>query len=265
MYISSGLVLSQGNLPTPNNPRLCWVNYVNPSNITATSQTVLNPVSNLGNPSTAFGWEATSTDLQEIEVDTQGLTLDYLGIARHNLETVAEIKIEFNVAGTYYTVFDWNSVEFEKQVMLYFFNIATPDSVRLSIRNNTVAPKIAVLYIGQATVIPRKIYVGHTPITMGINRSVIGGMSESGQYLGHVTRRRSLSSKVELKNLNPLWYRENLQQFFSTPTRQPFFWAWRPEQYPDEVGYAWLTKDATPSNQRSNGMMEISFDMEAIV
>jgi hypothetical protein len=265
MYISSGLVLTQGNLKSPNNPRLCWINYVNPNNVSALSETDLNPASNLGNPSTAFGWEALTNDEQYIDIDTGGLALDYLGIARHNLSSSAEVKVEFFVNGSLFTIFDWVDVDVEKQTLLFFFNTATPDFVRFSMRGNVAPPKIAVAYVGEATVLQRSIYVGHTPITMGINRSLIGGMSENGQYLGHVVRRQSLSTSVTLENLNALWFRENLEPFFRQRGRTPFFWAWRPQSYPEEVGYAWLTNDARPSNQRPNGMMQVSFDMEAIV
>lgn len=263
IYISSGLVLTQAQLVNPNNPRLCYVNYLSAGNVTATSELNTSPASNLANPSTSFTWQASSTDQQDIDVQLDGLEVDYIGLARHNLEQVAEIRIQVEVGGEYTTIFDWAFVP-NRQALLYLLNPASPDSIRISIRNNPTEPRLAVLYVGQSLVLQRRIYVGHTPITMGRNLSVVGGMSESGQYLGEVIRRESLSTSVSLNNLTASWYRENLNVFFGQRPRKPFFWAWRPEKYPDEIGYAWLSGNPQPSNAQPNGMMEVSFDMEAI-
>jgi hypothetical protein len=100
---------------------------------------------------------------------------------------------------------------------------------------------------------------------MGRVTQKIGGVSESGQYLGQITRRRSLGTSISLQNLNALWYRETLDPIIGADPREPFFWAWRPGTYPEELAYAWIKGDPQPSNQRANGMMEISFDIEAIV
>jgi hypothetical protein len=45
----------------------------------------------------------------------------------------------------------------------------------------------------------------------------------------------------------------------------PFFFNWRPGDYPNESSYAWLTADPRPQNQSSNGMMQVQFDLEGIV
>ena len=44
----------------------------------------------------------------------------------------------------------------------------------------------------------------------------------------------------------------------------PFFFAWRPASYPRETGFAWMTNNPKPSNQRSNGMMQISLSMGGV-
>ena len=69
MPFSPSLVLTQQALEDPNAPRLCWINYVQPTNISATSELAVEPASNLGNPSTAFAWQADSTSQQDIDID----------------------------------------------------------------------------------------------------------------------------------------------------------------------------------------------------
>lgn len=262
VVISDSLVLTQQQVANPNNPRICWQNIVTPGSVSATSAMPLQPVQNLANPSTSFAWQAEDTSQQDVDV-VVGTLIDYIGIARHNLQPVAEIRIQFLVLGNYVTIFDWAPVP-SRQALLYLINEASPDELRISIRNNPEPPRLAVLYAGVSTVLQRRIYVGHTPITYGRNLSIVGGMSESGQYLGELIRRESRSTSVNLQNLTAEWYREELDPFFAQRPRNPCFWVWRPDTYSAEVGYAWLSGDPTVTNQRANGMMEVSFELEAI-
>lgn len=262
IVISDSLVLSQQAQLNPNNGRLCWRNIITPGNLSATSEQALQPASNMTNPSTSFAWQAEDTDQQDIDIVITS-QIDYIGIARHNLRTVAEIRIQFLVGANYVTIFDWAQVP-DRQAILYLINEASPEEVRISIRNNPEPPRIAVLYAGLSTLMQRRIYVGHTPVTYGRRLTVVGGMSESGQYLGEVTRRESRFTNVNLQNLTPDWYREELDPFFAQRPRRPAFWAWRPDRYSAEVGYCWLAGDPTMSNQLANGFVQASFDLEAI-
>lgn len=259
----TSLVLSQQTTTLrPNAGRLCWRNIVSESIVSATSEEDENPVTNLANPSTAFVWQATSTAQQDIDIEI-GTVIDYIGIARHNLEQVAEIRIQVLSETSYITVFDWDNVP-DRQVLLYFLNEAEPDGIRISIRNNPDPPTIAVVYAGVSTELERNIYVGHTPVTLGRDVVTVGGYSENGQYLGEVVRREGRSTSVSLSNLTPGWYRDSLDPFIRQRPRKPAFFAWRPGDYPNEVGYVWLTGSPRPNNQRANGMMEISMDFEAL-
>ena len=104
VVIGDGLVLSQPTgILNPNQPRLCWRNFVSEDDVSVTSEEANNPVTNLTNPSTAFIWQATSTAQQDIDFDiTQ--PIDYIGIARHNLNGSSEIRIQFLVGASYVTV-----------------------------------------------------------------------------------------------------------------------------------------------------------------
>lgn len=264
MAFSPSLVITQQGLVDPNLPRICWINYVTTTNISATSQTDLNPVSNMANPSTAFAWQAQDATEQQIEIEIGNIEVDYLGIARHNLEGSAEVKIELLSDGVYFTIFDWANVD-SRQSLLFLFNTAAPDAVRFSIRNSVSTPRIAVMYCGISTTLQRSIYVGHTPITMGRNKTEIGGISQSGQYLGSNVTAEYYSTSASLENLTPEWYRQNLDPFINRSQPTPFFWTWRPDKYPEETAFCWLADTARPANQRANGMMQVSLSMEGII
>ena len=264
--IGSALVLSQQPPSlSPNNGLLCWQNLVTPLDISTTSETPENPKENMANPSTSFAWQATSTADQNIDIAVGGRIIDFIGIAGHNLQQEAEIRVQYIVDGVVFTVFDFGEFEIRSQAILFIVNEAAPDTVRLTVRGNNEPPRIAVLSVGQGTRMERPIYVGHTPITMGNQLTTIGSVSESGQYLGEIIRREKFTTNVQLQNITPDFMREQLLPFFQQRPRRPAFWAWRPQKYEAEVGYSWLVGNPRPVNQRGNGMMQVSFDLDAIV
>jgi len=198
---------------------------------------------------------------QTITINTARQEVDYIGIAKHNLNQIGlTVTIKYNGI----TVVPAQSVS-DKQALLFLNNIASPDTVEIIISGATSPPRIAVLYVGKALRLQRNIYVGHTPISYGRKRTAINGVSENGQYLGEIVVREMNMTSVNLQNLTPDWYRQNLDPFFALSPRVPCFWAWRPSKYEDEVGYCWVEGDPQMSNQRSNGMVECSWNFKGIV
>jgi hypothetical protein len=265
LVISDSLVLTREGIVNPNVGLLCWNSIVTPTNITSNNQTEAEPIENAANTSTSFVWSAEDTSESIIEIDVGTRPIDFLGIARHNLDPGVSFEVEFVVDGNAFTVVEPETVSFTKQAVLILFRQARPDTVRIKISDNIEPPRIAVIYVGLATRIERPIYVGHTPITMGNQLTTLGSISESGQYLGEIIRREKFTTNVALQNLTPDYLREQLLPFFQQRPRRPAFWAWRPVKYEAEVGYSWLVGNPRPVNQRGNGMMQVSFDLDAIV
>ena len=198
---------------------------------------------------------------QTITINTDGQEVDYIGIAKHNLNQIGlTITIKYNGV----TVVPAQAVS-DKQALLFLNNLASPDTIEIIIEGATTAPRIAVLYVGKSIRLQRNIYVGHTPITYGRQRTAINGVSENGQYLGEIVVREVNATSVNLQNLEPDWYRNVLDPFFKASPRVPCFWAWRPSKYPAEVGYCWVEGDPSMSNQLSNGMVQCSWNFKGIV
>jgi hypothetical protein len=261
IHISNAVVLAVEDLVNPNNPRLCWRNIVTAGQLTATSEKPESPVRNLANSSTAFAWEAEDDSEQTITLNVDGQQIDFIGFARHNI--TGEVRISFVVGVTETVIFDFGEVPLDQSV-LFLINPATPDEIRITIRDNETAPRIAVLSVGVATVLQRRLYVGHTPISYGRQLETIGSISEGGQYLGEIVRRETRTTTVDLQNITADFYREELDPFVAQRPREAAFWAWRPGDYPNEVGYVWLRGNPQPVNQRSNGMMNITLEFEGI-
>jgi hypothetical protein len=128
-----------------------------------------------------------------------------------------------------------------------------------------VTPYLAVLYAGELLLLQRRIYVGHTPIKFGRRLNLANHRSIDGNFLGRIVLSEKTETSIALKNLTSTWYRNYMEPFLLAAQEIPFFFAWRPGTYPTEVGYVWLTGDPVPVNQLSNGMMQVSFDVEGVV
>jgi hypothetical protein len=258
-------------LPTtatdPRNPRIGWHNLVTFLNLAASSSAVGFPVTNLSNGATYLTWKATGTGTQTITVDLGEPTLvDYVGIARHNFATAGiGYVLQSSNDGTTWGDLDDSQTPTDDGVILHQFEEVEARYIRLSLAAGSIPASIAVLHVGRILVCQRRIYVGHTPTPMGRESVVSTGLSESGQFLGRVRRRRLIAGKVALANLEPVWYRENFDPFAEVADVQPFFWAWRPLSYPSELAYCWAMDDVRSSNQRSNGMMQVEFSFQGIV
>jgi hypothetical protein len=260
LHISDNLVLGQLQVSSGNAAVLGYKNEADFNNISATSETVNNPATNMINPATAFAWQASSNADQTITIETDGAEIDFIGIARHNLfQQGLTVTVKFNGV-----VVVPETPTRDSQVIMYVVNSATPDTITIEIKGATVAPTIAVLYAGKAVVFERNIYVGHTPITYARERDELTGTSQDGEYLGNVVRNEIKRNQVDLKNLTPNWYRQELDPFLKQSPRVPAFFAWRPESFPFEVGYVWVKGNPKPVNQRANGMMSISLNLEGI-
>lgn len=255
--ISSALVLTKSE--QMGRPIIGWDNRLLAVPFSITSSQVGFPASNLSVPSTAFPWKSTSAAAQVITITNGGAPVDYIGIARHNLnQSGRSITIRFNG-----TVVYGPQIPSTNQCLMFFFGGAVPETITITLSAGTSPAVLGYLAFGQALMLERSIYVGHTPITYARQRKIIKGLSESGQYLGEVIVRCSNKTKVSLKNLTPDWYRDQLDPIFAR--RTPFFWAWYPTKYAAEVAYVWLDGEPSMSNQRSNGMVQADMTLVGIV
>ena len=248
----------------PNAPLICWQNLVTETNITTTIANPVNPVQNAANPQTYSVYRPGSASNFSITIATGGVAVDYVGLVVSDGATVGDIGIRADIGGTIVDIVDKAPVE-AARALLYKFETIEADSIIIDFEGHLSSIQIGVVRVGESTPMQRRIYVGHTPVTMGRRQTIVGGMSENGQYIGEIVRRRSNATQISLQNLTADWYRDNIEPMLDQVPLEPFFFSWRPDSYGGEVGYCWLTQMPQPSNQRSNGMMQIDMAVEAIV
>jgi hypothetical protein len=267
IVLSPSLVLG----PAPegvdlNAPIIGYRSLVTRTNIAADGEDADNPATNLANISTAAFWRGADDATQYLTVTLSGAESDYFAVARHNFGSQ---QIAVSLEAREAEEDSWAEIVAEVMLaddtpLLMRYAAESYHSVRLKMASGNAAPQAAVVYVGRLLVCQRRIYVGHTPIPFGRRTQVVSGMSESGNYLGRIITGGSLASSVSFENLTPAWYRANFDPFFLAARSVPFFWGWRPQQYPREAGFAWLTNDPAPSNSRANGMMSVEFEIGGV-
>lgn len=271
IVVSPSLVLEKSGALGANNPLIGYEQLATLSNISATSADANNPVTNLCNPATNLLWVSASTTTQYITVMHDRIDpIDYVGVAEHNWgSTNCIISIEGFAERDEDDLPIW--FELVARVLqddapaIFRFTPQSLIGVRVKLVPNGVAPQAANLRVGKLLVLPRPIYVGHSPITLTRQRSASNGRSERGKFLGRIITQESVSTSAALQHLPKGWYRETFQPFVEAVGNDAFFWAWRPQEFPNEVGYCWLTSDPVPVNSNPEGFLEVELSLGGVV
>lgn len=276
VVIGSGVVLTDAtNGINGDNPIIGYENLITISNVSADSADVNFPASNLANNSTRLKWlgEASSAD-QYIVVNLSGNTeeIDYLAIARHNMGSglfpvSVEVLTDAAESPTLWTEVVADVILPNDGPAIFRFDPVVAEAIRFRMQPSSLDldPTIAVMYVGKLLVMQRRLYVGHEPATYGRVTKVTNGRSESGNFLGRIVLNEQVRSSAAFNNLTPSWWRTYLDPFLIAGKEQPFFFAWRPSSYPRECGFMWLTNDPRLNNQRANGMVQTTLEMQGIV
>ncbi len=277
IYISSELVLADlAGDGRVNGPMIGYRQLLTLASLSSDEAAAGFPVTNLANNSTAEKWKAeTDTEQYITAFLSSPQAFDYVGLAAHTLgSTGTVVQVQISDDGDAWEDIGPDFLPGDDSPIMVRFPSTTRQWVRLKLTPDTDPPAIGILYIGQLLILQRNIYVGFTPMTYDYTNVISTGISESGQFLGAIARRANPGCTIPQKNLTAAWFRTNMAPFLRAATgtgadryRQPFFFAWRPTDYPSEVAFGWIPEGATPtvSNARPNGMMDATVPMQGIL
>lgn len=192
-------------------------------------------------------WRAQDTNFAALEVAFgQATTIDYIGIAAHNLGSIgATINIQTLSGGSFSTIAGMNSLQpDDDSAILALFDPVSVDGIRLAIFGDpTSPPEVAVFQGGRALELPRLCnYVG-MPISESKQIRYRHQQSITGDVLGRAVEGAELQFAVEVDNLpetfridtDPISWKGLVRHIDDVG---PFFIAGKPSSYPDEVAYA---------------------------
>lgn len=267
IVISNSLVLSQavGEQPNADNPVIGWRNLVTVANISADTEDPAFPAIQLANPSTYLRWLAAGTTGNHITINHNTVDeVDYVGIAGHNFGSAqVPVSIEGDDGGG----FD----ELVAPVMLpddapaiFRFTPTSLQAVRVRLQSGIAPPTAAVVYVGKLLVLPRRIYVGHAPLPLNTKANIVTGRSDQGHFLGRIVLGETTEGSLSQQNVDPAFFRTDIKPWLKATVSRPFFFAWRPGDYPLETAYCWATNDPQSSNQLANGYMQASLSLQGI-
>ncbi len=266
MIILCGNIILDGvesSLPL-SHPRIGYENLLFGNvNITASSEQDNSPAINLASPLTYNFWQPVSLPANVEFEFSSAKEINYCGIAAHNLtDSGCSINVQ------YYNGTTWVSVgevfPAGNRVLMFLFDTVFSNRWRIVV-NGVSAPAVGVVYLGKVLEVERRIYQGHTPIKLSQNTIIRPNRSEGGQFLGRSVTRQGVSTSIALKNLSSAWVRSYFQRFMDSAVDYPFFWAWRPDKFPNEVAYVWCNDDIVPTNSGPRDKMSVSFEVSGII
>ena len=268
LVIQSGITLPTDEAALPVGvPLILWDTDATYANVTATSSEASYPVSNLGNPATNLEWRATSTAIQYLTVPPDG-TVDAVGLARHNFGTAGiAVSVEVDSGGGYSEIIPPFTPTNDDPILMHFTGAAYV-GVRVKLAVGSLAATLAVYYVGKMLRLERGIDVGgdFTVPEFARRTDAINGMSHRGDFLGRIITSQFVSDAIFVfKHFTPAWYRSHFDPFVEAATERPFFFAWAPTVYPNEVSLCWLMEDPMPQTSPITGRVGATLKLGGIL
>ena len=257
------VVLEDGYVPEVplTHARIGWATIATESNVTGSSAASEFPATAPVNPLTWDRWlpEALPATWQ---VDAgAAATIDYLGIAAHTLaDGLLTVTVQRSDDGM-----AWTDVVAHEPTdngpILFLFEPVAARYWRLLIDGGS-PQHIGVIQLGQVLAMPRPIYGGLAPLALSRATTIQPQRSEQGQFLGRSVIRGGLRGELSWRHLAADWYRTAFDPFVAAARVRPFFLAWRPATFSDDVGYVWTQADIAPSNMGIRDLMQVSLSVE---
>lgn len=245
-----------------------WTRDLAVTSVTVSSETADGPGDAPLRPDTYEYWEASSLPATWTVDLGAARDVDYVGIAGHTIGTQgASVLVEYSTDNATWLPFSAETAPGTDAPILFLDDTTFARYWRVTIDGQNSPgdpPRVGVIYIGEVLAMQRMIYGGHTPITLGRDTVLKNAMSRGGQFLGQNIRRMGVATDVAFRHLEAAWYRANFDPFVKAARQYPYFFAWRPATYPQEVGYVWTPQNIEPSNMGVRGFMEVRWSMRGI-
>jgi hypothetical protein len=231
--------------------------------ITASSAAAGFPASGAQNPMTYEYWRPTSMPATWAVDAGSAVSCNYFGIAAHTFgSSSTTVSIQYSTDNSSWTTIDSNSPTTDGPLM-FLFTPVTARYWRISL-SGALIPSVGVVYIGTTLDMQRACYAGLSPINFSRDTVIRPNRSENGLWLGRSIIREGSSMNVSYRHLDYDWYKTYFDPFVEQARKYPFFFAWRPQGYPESVGYVWTNADIAPTTMGIRDLLQVSFDMQGL-
>ena len=261
IYISTSLVTSETIAQPLTHTRIGWQSILTTLNISGTDGLSGYPIINIANPATYERYRPNASTAT-INIDAgSGVECDYAAMQSKN---VANASIYYSTNGTDYTLIYEANLGSASGAGMVLFEETTARYWRVVLTGSNM--EIVAFKLGKALAMQRPIYGGHSPMSLSRVTAERPNVSETGQYLGVTQQRAGYTGSFAWNNLKAAWYREYFDAFVANnPKANPFFIAWRPSDYPQEVTYCWAKGNIAPQNTGTKDFMSVSMNVEGYI
>lgn len=207
-----------------------------------------NEEDNAGNLLTYNFWKPQNTgDGGFTMVRLDGVAVDSIGIAGHNMNTQ---QITFSLEAWDGAAFNSVFAPFIPSSDAPFLKQFTPTIATLNLfRLLTNQPngggdtaEIAVARVGPAYTLTQPIGLPMTPTPLAYDDQVLDTARDTRQWGGRFKQFERIKTALRQVNMDPTHARGPWLDFMEHARLNPFFFAWDPVAFPDEVAYCWLSK-----------------------
>lgn len=234
------LAADLGRIDLADNPMLAHDNIGKAATASTGLGTQIMPAINVQSGATYNFWRATpASGAAELHfVFAASTTLGFVGIDAHNLiEVGASLVAEYSTdAGS-----SWVSAGIAAhtpataRAIGFHFRPTTAAHWRLRFAGATGDLVVGVVMLSVPLILPTRIYQGYRPALTPNNVALEPNISQGGHIMGSRVVQSASSISAALNHLpnafvrGPEWLA--FQRAFNVGA--PFFWAWRPDSYPD--------------------------------
>lgn len=262
MYFEAGGVYVGGNKPL-----FGYRDLIPESDISAEFSTLGFEPENVADGFTWDYWKPGQDSYIEFSFAEES-DVDYVAIAAHNLsnEISGSVQIQHFLSPDWVTILTIPAAQItDDRPIIAALQSRSIGLLRVQLNGASAEARIGVIYAGELLQSQRGIYVGHSPITLNRDTQTVSDRTEGGQWVGRNIIRQSNSTSINLSHLRADWYRANMDPMVAEIITKPFFFAWRPEEYPDETAYVWTTKEPTPQNSGPVDLMSVTLSVTGFI
>lgn len=263
IILTQNLVLvNQANPITTNAGQICYQTFTRGITPTVSGTASGYYAGALSNGLTHEFWKGDDTPATAYWDFGEAKSFSYVAIGAHNISSVgATVSIAYSNDASAWTSIGQVDPE-NDHALIFFFNTVSARYMRITV-DGPIAPTIGVVYCGVPLEVPRGLLDGHSPVTLSRDIESYPQKSISNQWLGHSIVSRGMKSQANWQHLGGDWYREYFDPFVKSAARYPFFFAWRPVDYPNEVALCYPDTNIKPTYMGIRDWVQTSIQLNA--
>jgi hypothetical protein len=138
------------------------------------------------------------------------------------------------------------------------------DQINPVVSSDVVSLSFPVIMVGKQTEFERCIMRRYAPLDYNRATEYLTNESGRGSFMGRSIIRRNHESSVSFDMMTGPWVRSTFQPFVRHARTKPYFFAWNPTTYPNEVNYVWTDEDIGVEYTGDRNRMSASWKMRGL-